>query len=69
MLVLTRKTGEAIVIDGGIRVTVSAIKGDRVKIAITAPPHVKVDRSEVAARIAAEQADATEDTVLEFACR
>ena len=31
MLVLTRKVGEQIVIGGDIRVTVSAIKGDRVK--------------------------------------
>jgi carbon storage regulator len=58
MLVLTRKTGQEIVIDGDIRITVSSIGGDRVKIGISAPPHVKIDRAEVAARIAAEEADA-----------
>lgn len=67
MLVLTRKAGEEIIIDGGIRISISSIKGDRVKVAISAPPHVKVNRSEVAARIAAEEE--AEDTVLEFACR
>jgi carbon storage regulator len=65
MLVLTRKTGEEIVIGGGIRIAVSSIKGDRVKIAISAPPHITVNRAEVAARIPAD----AEDTVLEDACR
>ena len=67
MLVLTRKAGEQVVIGDDIRITVSAVKGDRVKLAISAPPPVKVYRAEVADRIAAgEDAD---DTVLEFACR
>ncbi len=47
MLVLTRKIGEEIVIDGSIRVTITAIKGDRVRIGIAAPPEVRVDREEV----------------------
>ncbi len=50
MLVLTRKVGEAIVIDGGIRVTVVAVNGNRVRIGVTAPPDVSVDREEVAGR-------------------
>jgi carbon storage regulator len=58
MLVLTRKTGQEIVIAGDIRITVSSIGGDRVKIGISAPPHIKVDRAEVAARIAAEDGEA-----------
>lgn len=47
MLVLTRKVGEEIVIDGHIRVTVVALKGGRVRIGVTAPPEVRVDREEV----------------------
>lgn len=59
MLVLTRKTGQEIVINGDIRITVTSIGDGRVKLGISAPSHVKVDRAEVAARIAAEEADAS----------
>lgn len=47
MLVLTRRVGEEIVIDGNIRVTIVSIKGDSVRVGITAPPSVVVDREEV----------------------
>lgn len=47
MLVLSRRVGEEIVIDGRIRVTISSIKGDRVRIGIEAPPDVPVHRLEV----------------------
>ncbi len=50
MLVLTRRPGEQIVIDGNIRLTVVSIKGDRVRIGIEAPPTVVVDREEIHAR-------------------
>jgi carbon storage regulator len=51
MLVLTRKIGEAIVLDGGIRITVTSIKGDKVRLGIEAPPEVRVDREEVRRRV------------------
>ncbi|MCE9567372.1 MAG: carbon storage regulator CsrA [Planctomycetes bacterium] len=66
MLVLTRKTGEEIIIGDDIRITVTSIGEGRVKIGISAPPYIKVNRAEIAARIAAEDAEAC---VLEFACR
>lgn len=47
MLVLSRKVGEEIVIDGNIRVKVAAVKGDRVRIGVVAPSEVDVDRMEV----------------------
>jgi carbon storage regulator len=47
MLVLTRRVGEEIVIDGNIRVIVVAAKGDRIRLGIEAPPSVPVDRKEV----------------------
>ncbi|MCE9533042.1 MAG: carbon storage regulator [Planctomycetes bacterium] len=50
MLVLSRRPGEEIIIDGNIRVTVVSVKGDRVRIGIAAPASVSVDRAEVHAR-------------------
>jgi carbon storage regulator CsrA len=47
MLVLTRHSGESIVINGNIRLKVVEVKGDRVRLGIDAPPHVLVDRQEV----------------------
>jgi carbon storage regulator len=47
MLVLTRRIGEQIVIDDEITVTVVAIRGDKVRLGISAPPSVRVDRSEI----------------------
>ncbi|HEX3151382.1 MAG TPA: carbon storage regulator [Gemmataceae bacterium] len=47
MLVLSRRIGEEIIINGNIRVTVVASKGDRVRLGIVAPRDVTVDRSEV----------------------
>jgi carbon storage regulator CsrA len=47
VLVLTRKTGERIKIDGGIEVTVVRIAGDKVRIGIEAPETTKVNRHEV----------------------
>ena len=47
MLVLSRRIGEEIVINDNIRVTVVAVKGDRVRLGVVAPRDVNVDRSEV----------------------
>lgn len=47
MLVLTRRPGEEIVIDNDIRITIVTLRGDRVRIGITAPPSIVVDRGEV----------------------
>jgi carbon storage regulator len=51
MLVLTRKLHESILIDHRITVTVTAIDGNKVKIGISAPPDVRIDREEVAKRL------------------
>jgi carbon storage regulator len=50
MLVLTRRVGEEIVIDGSIRITVTGVQGERVRIGVTAPDSVRVDRREVCER-------------------
>ncbi len=46
MLVLTRKKNESIFIDGRIAVTVSEIRGGRVRLAIEAPRDVRIERAE-----------------------
>jgi carbon storage regulator len=51
MLVLSRRLGQEIIIAGNIRITVSAIKGDKVRIGISAPADVRIDREEVYNRI------------------
>ena len=50
MLVLSRKAGETIVIDGTVRVTVVAVRGGRVRLGVQAPADVPVHRAEVPAR-------------------
>jgi len=49
MLVLSRKIGESIQIAGGIRVTVTEVRGGRVRLSIEAPPDVRVLRKEIVA--------------------
>jgi carbon storage regulator len=47
MLVLTRKLGETIVVNDNIRITVLEVKGQSVRLGISAPPDVPVDRLEI----------------------
>jgi carbon storage regulator len=47
MLVLSRRLGEKIIIDDVIEVTVIAIQGHKVRLGISAPLHVPVDRAEI----------------------
>ncbi len=44
MLVLSRKLGEQILIDGNIIITVCRIGGDKVRLGIEAPHEVQVSR-------------------------
>jgi carbon storage regulator len=48
MLILTRKIGEAIVIGSNIHVMLVAVHGDNVRIGISAPKEIVVDRQEIA---------------------
>ncbi len=47
MLVLSRKVGERIVIDGGIAVVVLAVDGHRVRLGIEAPRECQIVRGEL----------------------
>lgn len=58
MLVLSRKLNESIIIGDNIRVTVSLIRGDTVRLGIEAPRDVSVHREEVYINIQRE-ADTT----------
>ena len=51
MLALSRKKNEAIVINNNIEITILEIKGEQVKIGISAPKEVPVYRKEVYVQI------------------
>ncbi len=51
MLALTRKKGESLIIDNNIEFTILEIRGDQVKIGITAPKQVPIYRKEVYVQI------------------
>jgi carbon storage regulator len=54
MLALTRKKGEALVINNNIEVTVIEVRGDQIKLGITAPKDVPIYRKEVYLQIQKE---------------
>ena len=58
MLVLTRRTGESIVIGDEVRVVVLEVRGDTVRLGIEAPRSVQVHRAEVYAEVQAANAAA-----------
>ncbi len=47
MLILSRKSGESIVIDGRIHVKIVRVEGDVVKVGVQAPADIPVHRKEV----------------------
>jgi carbon storage regulator len=47
MLVLTRREDQSIVIDDNIRITVLSLAGNKVRLGITAPDTISVDRQEI----------------------
>jgi len=51
MLALSRKKNEALIINNNIEITVLEIKGEQVKLGISAPREVPVYRKEVYAQI------------------
>ena len=48
MLVLSRRLGQSIEIDGGILITVLSIRNGQVRLGIEAPKETKIRRSELA---------------------
>ena len=47
MLILTRKSGESLMIGEDISVTVLGVKGNQVRIGINAPKDISVHREEI----------------------
>ncbi|MDP1858881.1 MAG: carbon storage regulator [Gemmatimonadaceae bacterium] len=54
MLILSRRAGDAIIIDGGIRIVVLASDRRGVRLGIEAPTHVSIVREEIVTQIADE---------------
>ena len=54
MLALTRKKGESLVVNNNIEITVPEVRGDQIKIGISAPKNVPVYRKEVYLQIQKE---------------
>ena len=54
MLALTRKKGEALMVNNNVEITILEVRGDQVKIGISAPKDVPIYRKEVYLQIQAE---------------
>lgn len=70
MLVLSRKTGESIVIHNNIKITVLEISGNQVKLGFEAPDYVPIYREEIYLKVANENKLASEivrDSLKSFA--
>jgi len=63
MLILTRRAGDAILIEGGIRIVIIACDRKGVRIGVEAPSDVSILREEIVTQIASEnqRANATVD--------
>ena len=65
MLALSRKKNEALVVNNNVEITILDIKGDQVKIGITAPKEVPVYRKEVYMQIQESNKDAFDSNHLD----
>ncbi len=55
MLILTRRVGETLMIGDDVTVTVLGVKGNQVRIGVSAPKNVAVHREEIYERIRKEK--------------
>ena len=62
MLFLTRRVGETLMIGDSVTVTILGVKGNQVRVGITAPKDVAVHREEIFQRIGREASAQPEET-------
>lgn len=55
MLILTRRPNESLMVGDDVKVTVLGIKGNQVRVGISAPRHVPVHRQEIYEKIKDEE--------------
>lgn len=63
MLILTRKPNESIMIGDDVEVSIVEVKGEQVKLGISAPKNIKVHRKEIFLAIQRENIDASHPVV------
>jgi Carbon storage regulator (could also regulate swarming and quorum sensing) len=66
MLVISRKTGEALVVSDNIKITIVSIGNDKVSIGIEAPKEIKIVRQELLETIEANMASAEEAELKDY---
>ena len=66
MLILTRKLNESIMIGDQIEISVIEIRGEQVKIGISAPKNVKVFREEIYRAIQRENIEAVKSRLTDL---
>ncbi len=65
MLALSRRKNEALIINNNVEITILEIKGEQVKIGITAPKDVPIYRKEVYVQIQDANKEAVETDGME----
>lgn len=61
MLALSRKMGESIIVDNNIEITILEVKGEQVKIGVTAPKSVPIYRKEIYVQIQGANKEAVDN--------
>ncbi len=65
MLALSRKQGESIMIGNDIELTILEVKGEQVKVGISAPKSIPVYRKEIYMQIREENKEAAQNIDIE----